>query len=198
MKKELDEKLVKKYPKIFADRYGDMRTTAMVWGFDCGDGWYFIIDSLCDSIQNYIDCNSKKKRIKNKIARYFVISIKQLRDLIGRSNIKFIRELAWNKKIFNLIYNLDDYFKHEEYESIPQVVATQVKEKFGGLCFYYNGGNRMIDGMVWLAESQSYHTCEECGTTINIGRTKGWIITLCEKCAKIDINSHREWIKNEI
>jgi hypothetical protein len=41
----------------------------------------------------------------------------------------------------------------------------------------------MIDGMVWLAESMSYHTCEECGTMKNIGHTSGWVRTLCSDCA---------------
>lgn len=55
MKKELDEKLVEKYPKIFKDRYGDMKETAMCWGIDCDDGWYWLIDQLCQSIQFSID-----------------------------------------------------------------------------------------------------------------------------------------------
>jgi hypothetical protein len=52
MRKELDEALCAKYPEIFRDRNGDMRTTAMCWGFECGDGWYNIIDGLCATIQN--------------------------------------------------------------------------------------------------------------------------------------------------
>ena len=70
MKQELDDKLVKKYPKIFKDRYGDMKFTAMVWGLECEDGWFWIIDNLCSCIQSYIDNNSKKTRIKNKLARF--------------------------------------------------------------------------------------------------------------------------------
>ncbi len=63
-------------------------------------------------------------------------------------------------------------------EIVSQVVATQVKEKFGTLRFYYNGGDDVIDGMVRMAESMSAVTCEECGApgTQNHG---GWIRTLC-------------------
>lgn len=50
MKKELDEKLVKKYPNLYKDRYGDMRQTCMVWGFP-GDGWYKIIDELSAKLE---------------------------------------------------------------------------------------------------------------------------------------------------
>ena len=50
MKKELDDALCAKYPLIFKDRHADMRTTAMCWGFDCGDGWYALIDCLCSML----------------------------------------------------------------------------------------------------------------------------------------------------
>jgi len=46
----LDEKLCHDYPDIFVDRRADMRTTAMCWGFECGDGWYKIIDGLCKKL----------------------------------------------------------------------------------------------------------------------------------------------------
>lgn len=47
MSPEKDTALVAKYPEIFRDRHGDMQETAMCWGFECGDGWYDIIDRLC-------------------------------------------------------------------------------------------------------------------------------------------------------
>ncbi len=50
MRKELDEALCAKYPLIFKDRNADMRTTAMCWGLECGDGWYNIIDSWSNQI----------------------------------------------------------------------------------------------------------------------------------------------------
>lgn len=59
MREELDEDLCKKYPKIFANRHGDMKETLMCWGFECGDGWYKILDSLCNNIQSHIDWSHK-------------------------------------------------------------------------------------------------------------------------------------------
>jgi hypothetical protein len=55
MKQKLDETLCKKYPKIFAQRGLPMNQTAMCWGFQCGDGWYTLIDSLCRLIQYHCD-----------------------------------------------------------------------------------------------------------------------------------------------
>lgn len=66
----------------------------------------------------------------------------------------------------------------KERPVIEQVVVEQIKEKFGGLRFYYQGGDDKIDGMVRMAESWAAHSCEECGAPGTSGG-KGWIKTLC-------------------
>jgi hypothetical protein len=40
---ELDEVLVRAFPNLYRDRRADMRSTAMCWGFDCGDGWFGLL-----------------------------------------------------------------------------------------------------------------------------------------------------------
>jgi hypothetical protein len=137
MNQELDEQLCAKYPKIFVNRNADMRTTAMCWGFECGDGWYNIIDKLCGNIQSHIDWS-----IKNNAW-----------DL--EKDTKNVRSI------------------------IPQVVAVQVKEKFGSLRFYYDGGDDYIRGLSVMAESMSMVTCETCGAP-GKRRGGGWIYTACD------------------
>lgn len=61
---------------------------------------------------------------------------------------------------------------------VEQVVVEQIKEKFGGLRFYYQGGDDQISGMVRMAEAWAGHSCEECGAPGTLGG-KGWIKTLC-------------------
>ena len=61
MKKELDEALCAKYPLIFRDRHANMQTTAMCWGFECGDGWFNILDQLMSNIQHHIDWKEKQR-----------------------------------------------------------------------------------------------------------------------------------------
>ncbi len=63
---------------------------------------------------------------------------------------------------------------------IPQVVLLQVKEKFGTLRFYYSGGNDLIRGMAWFAESMSEHICETCGKP-GVLRGGGWVVTACDE-----------------
>ncbi len=139
MKVELDKKLCTKYPKIFINRHGDMKTTAMCWGFECMDGWYWLIDRLCSNLQWNTDHN-------NRDGRY------------------------------------------------PQVVAVQVKEKFGELRFYVENATEAQYAVISYTETLSNYICESCGSMENIGHTQGYISTLCEKCKD---KSRYIWIKDE-
>ena len=136
MTETLETKLFNKYPKIFQDKDKNMMQTAMCWGISCGDGWYWLIDNLCDTMQKYYDNNGER---------------------IG----------------------------------FTQPIASQVKEKYGGLRFYIDGGNKKIDGMIWLAEHLSYKICEYCGNTKQIGITKGWNVTLCKSCFENEVTNKR-------
>lgn len=143
MKEELDKILCEKYPKIFANRHADMRTTAMCWGFDCGDGWFDILNQLCANIQGHIDWkNSSRERL--------------------------LKNNPHNMKI---------------PDDVPQVIAAQVKEKFGTLRFYTNGGDDVTRGMIYMAESMSSVICEQCGNKGKL-REGGWLRTLCDEHAK--------------
>jgi len=70
-------------------------------------------------------------------------------------------------------------WKNRQSEVVVQVKVAQIKEKFGGLRFYYDGGDDAIDGMVRMAESWAAHSCETCGAP---GKSQdgGWIKTLCD------------------
>ena len=54
MNQELDTLLSHRYPDIFRDRHGDPAETGMCWGFQCGDGWFDIIDGLCVEITGQV------------------------------------------------------------------------------------------------------------------------------------------------
>jgi hypothetical protein len=69
-------------------------------------------------------------------------------------------------------------WKNKQSEVVPQVTVAQIKEKFGGLRFYYNGGDEYIQGLVSMAESWAGHSCETCGAPGEQGGS-GWIKTLC-------------------
>lgn len=47
MNKENTQRLFEKYPEIFKGTNLPMTQNLMCFGFECGDGWYDIIDTLC-------------------------------------------------------------------------------------------------------------------------------------------------------
>ncbi|HNW88054.1 MAG TPA: hypothetical protein PKN48_00195 [Bacteroidales bacterium] len=63
-------------------------------------------------------------------------------------------------------------------EVCPEIEATQVKSKFGGLRFYVDHANDAANTLISFAENMSYKLCEICG---NRGERiqGGWIWTLC-------------------
>lgn len=89
---------------------------------------------------------------------------------------------GWYWLLDNLLDSISTYIKNNPQLDIPLVKIVQIKEKFGGLRFYYEGGDDMIHGMVWFAEDLSYKICETCGSTEEVSQTGGWIKTICKKC----------------
>ena len=63
MKQELDKLLCEKYPKMMVNRNKNMQETCMCWGFECGDGWFNILDQLMGNIQHHIDWKNRKEEV---------------------------------------------------------------------------------------------------------------------------------------
>ena len=59
--------------------------------------------------------------------------------------------------------------------------VTQVKEKFGGLRFYINGGSDEIYNKITEAEKLSHETCELCGKKGELRTKIRWFTTLCDE-----------------
>ena len=45
------------------NREKSMMETCMCWGFECGDGWFNILDQLMGNIQHHIDWKNKKEEV---------------------------------------------------------------------------------------------------------------------------------------
>ncbi len=74
----------------------------------------------------------------------------------------------------------DNPYNHKIPDAVPQVVVAQIKEKLGGLRFYYDGGDDFIRGLETMAELWAGRTCEKCGKP-GERYSGGWIRTLCEE-----------------
>lgn len=181
MKPELQQKLFDKYPKIFGDRTKPMTETCMCWGLDVGDGWYDIIDTLCEALTYTYSTSVEIDEEDGK--------------RLGIEPYKMGGE--------------DNYFFQVEP---PQVIATQVKEKYATLRFYYreeydekfmslyqtgkypdlqriiNRYSDYLNGIVHFAETASGRTCEMTGQPGEIhasgGSRNGWLKVLNKEYAK--------------
>jgi len=178
---ELEKQLFEKYPEIFADANKSPQESCMAFGLEVGSGWYNLIDILCEAL-----------------TYTFTTSIEVDEEDGKRLGIEPSR---WNRE------EKDRYFFKVE---APQVVASQVKEKFGTLRFYYHLKfddanvslsatkkypdldkiNRRysdyIDGIVHFAEIASSRTCEVTGAEGSIHVRGGWYKTLNENVAKTE------------
>ena len=88
---------------------------------------------------------------------------------------------GWWPIVTSLCANIQNYinWKNKHSAVVPQVTVAQIKEKFGSLRFYYDGGDEYISGLVTMAEAWASHACEECGAP-GTSRGGGWIKTLCD------------------
>ena len=92
MTPEKDKYLCEKYPKIFRDRNASMRQTAMCWGFECGDGWFDLIDTLCSQIQYHIDWKLEGQKVaikRGEVALEDAITEEQLQVVASQVKEKF-------------------------------------------------------------------------------------------------------------
>ena len=121
MSPEKEKILVNKFTKIFDSNFY----------FECDDGWFNLIHTLCNKIQSYIDW------------KYADLSQEDLEQIQPR--------------------------------------AIQVKEKFGGLRFYCNGGDDFVDGLIAFAEDYSYNICQSCSNKATLYKD-GWNRSHCQSC----------------
>ncbi len=157
MNKELELKLVEKFPHILCDYGGDKMNTCMHWGMECDDGWYDLLNDLLEKL----DYMSKTSGV--------------------------------------------------------QVIAEQIKEKFGTLRFYFYVKNNtdselnpcvdeIIQDIISHAEARSAHICEKTGNRGVLCSQMGWLKTLCKEEADkigyvpIDGKVAKHWddIDNEV
>lgn len=201
------EKLMSAYPQLFPkDADGQPREPDCgVW---CPVGWQPMVEELCDHINYYLENNNTW--IEKYVAYYAVCSriYKFLR--IGRimqylsktidpvvypqggcilaSKVDEIRKASpFRTWLTRQVWRLDSFLRPTKRfvkKLIPPVTITQIKSKFGTLRFYYDGGDKQINGMVSFAERISGTICEVTGTKGKLCIHRGWYKTLCEEKMK--------------
>lgn len=71
---------------------------------------------------------------------------------------------------------------HREMVQIrPEYKIVQIKEKFGGLRYYYEPFDKRLEDLVRAAERQAWETCSECGHEGSTDSGRGFMV-LCDSC----------------
>lgn len=131
----------------------------------CGDGWFQILWNICSEVDDYIAqikhhnqwCQDQIQAVLQGLGRFEKLSDEQRTAEIEKLN--------------------------EDIKIIPLFNIVQIKEKFGTLRFYYDGGDKVIDRIVSMGERFSESTCEYCGKPGKL-RQGGWLKTLCDEHAE--------------
>lgn len=116
--------------------------------------------------------------------------------------LKVVKNKYWQlgvvervKRRISIGINLALHFLHEHF-NVTKVLpchckkylwnhpcASQVKSKYGHLCFYMTSATDEMWELIHEAEKKSQTTCEECGAEAELRLDYSWYVTLCEKCA---------------
>lgn len=169
---DFSKKMKAEYPKMFSQPFG---------GFAVGKGWWPILESLCSNIQSHV--NWKREQRANDLvfnrALKRAISVNSIDPLVEQYQRRCKREPSnWTLSDFQVA--LEEQNFREVSKPVNHVIVHQIKEKFGGLRFYYEGGDEQVFGMVRMAEAWASRTCEQCGEPGTL-RPGGWVQTLCDK-----------------
>ena len=81
----------------------------------------------------------------------------------------------------NLIKELDSKMSAID----PDYTIEQIKEKFGGLRYYFSSNSHNADAMYDLEgkyEEKSFKICEYCGSEKDVTTDGGWLKTFCKNC----------------
>jgi len=180
MNVELEDKLLRKYPKIFVGVGKSPQESCMAFGLEVGDGWSDLIDVLCEALTYTY---STAVRVDEEDGKR--LGIEPYIDKAGEASYFF-------------------------EVTAPQVIADQVKEKFGTLRFYYHleyskdnlslvGTKKYpeldainkryadyIDGIVHFADIASGKTCEVTGTEGVLQKRGSWWKTISLDAAKTE------------
>lgn len=173
MREELDAQLVKDHPILFASRFADMRTTAMCWGFECGDGWYDLLKEAADKLEPL--CRAEYEKIAGLEKSWY----RYVRRAMGA--------MARFTPVFTILYKIVNVILPNVYNSPlywyggPPCRASQVKEKFGTLRFYMTAQTPEMDAIIDEADRKSATTCEECGKPGKV-IGGGWLYCRCQAC----------------
>lgn len=85
----LERKLIDKYPKLFRQASLSIQESCMAWGIDTGDGWYQILEDLCEELSQISGVEFAQIKNKFGLLRIYIDNpTEEANLLIGEAEIK--------------------------------------------------------------------------------------------------------------
>jgi hypothetical protein len=167
MSPELDAKLCAKYPTIFVNRGASPQESCMHWGLEVSDGWYDLIDGLCESLTNLYTTGVPASEGGGDY-----VSVDAPRVVADQVKTKYATLRFYSHLVFD-----------------PVLVAL-LEEKNPAARHVADGYQSYVDGIIHHAETLSARTCEVTGRPgelhVSGGSRYGWYATLNREFARTD------------
>jgi hypothetical protein len=208
-KEDFSSYLIKMYPELFPkDKDGNPRSPDC--GIWCPVGWEDLVEDLCKAINTYcclqLIYTEKRKPLRLAKEWFYKNIFSKIYDPLHKKynpynkpeykqplltvsaravlNEKYKREFAIVEKLQKVRKIFYPYYKWHT-DPVTPVTIDQIKEKFGQLRFYYEGGDTKIAGMVSFAEYLSSTICQNTGNRATLCKRGSWYATLSpEEAAK--------------
>ena len=153
---------------------------------DCGDGWFVLIDELCQSLM--MEHNQKERTVVGILER------------LGEEDKS--SWTPWMKGHYNLA-TLNKARVEFADVTFNLPLVSQIKQKFGTLRFYTHGGDSQSDAKIHFAEQLSGRICEECGSMDARIYSLGWMSALCpvhaeKQYGKASVEAYLKEINNRL
>jgi len=165
MSPELEQKLIEKYPILFQDRNKPVTESCMYFGCEFSDGWYKLLDELCEYLtklskrEDLLKLNKEYHTKENHGFMYVkppTISFSQVKEKFGKMRIYWIGNGVDN------------------WEEVCAKVNQEDRER--AINRYYDEVQNAIDYVEFLSSK----VCEDCGEPGKL-YTNGWYMTKCKK-----------------
>ena len=69
MNRDLERELQARFPRFFRDLYGDPRETGMSRGCEFADGWYRLLERLCEELEPVAPPEFRFDQVKEKFGK---------------------------------------------------------------------------------------------------------------------------------
>jgi len=175
--------------EALAQRFPELISKESLAISDCPPGWERIVVALTEEIDSYTH-HTTRSRLKRELIpqiraamnrAWYPIYHKLIRFSSGR-DVSKLRKMVYRAtmKVGKLFSMAGCY----ERFSPPRVRVAQIKEKFGTLCYYIDGGDDDVQGMIRFAEKLTSITCQYSGQPGTLCVKNGWYATLSKENAE--------------